>query len=756
MPLDPGALVARTVPGALVARTVPGVVAAAAPAERLRVLIASLAPGGAERIVLDWLAAEASRGRLVELAVCHRRRHEYPLPGGITAIRRGEPGVEAFVDDLARKWEGAPAPVSTHLVDDRLLARLWARGLRTVPVLHNTREGWRNDPAAWPVECVPMAVACAESVRLQAEASGCRVPVVTLRHEPRAGAAATDPGERRRIREEWNIPAGAFVVGVVGAFKAQKDHARAVEVLAKLRRHRDAVLVIVGGTLDTGGLAELDRVASRAAALGVGPWLRLPGFALPIEPWYAAFDALLNVSRHEGFAMATREALAAGLPVVAAGVGGQGEVAHERLQVLPAASLPEAFASRLAALPVRRELAADPSPRAPRLWSLPTGWRRPGPSRLDTLFVTANLNAGGAQRSLVNLARELAGRHRLAIAVCGETTHPAFPAELAESGVECFRPSQAPDAIAAAEGIIARATGHAARNLCFWNADPRVKLLVAAFAPPEIRIVDASPGAYAYEELESAAALARAIAFGPAQYYRRLDCLVTKFEDRTHPPCRRVERIANGVRLREPARALPGVPRFLVSGRIAPSKRLETVVGAFGEVLADFPGARLEIVGEAESRHQEYLESVLRCAAGLPVAFRGAQPGLEFLDEPFTAAIVLGTHQGCPNAVLEAMAAGVAAIANASGGTGELVRHAETGWLLPEACTRAELAAAIREAAGDPRRARRFGEAARAHVARHHRIEQMALRYLSILELPAHHATSPQEFIHAPRRLQSA
>ena len=27
------------------------------------------------------------------------------------------------------------------------------------------------------------------------------------------------------------------------------------------------------------------------------------------------------------------------------------------------------------------------------------------------------------------------------------------------------------------------------------------------------------------------------------------------------------------------------------------------------------------------------------------------------LDEPFTAAIVLGIHQGCPNAVLEAMAA---------------------------------------------------------------------------------------------------
>lgn len=350
----------------------------------------------------------------------------------------------------------------------------------------------------------------------------------------------------------------------------------------------------------------------------------------------------------------------------------------------------------------------------------------------DTLFVTANLNAGGAQRSLVNLAQRIAGRHRFAIAVCGDSTHPAFPGRLAQAGVECFRPAPTADCFDVAEGILARATAGGARTLCFWNADPRVKLLVARFAPAALRLVDASPGAYAYEELAATGGLACTLAFGAEDYYRRLDVLVTKFHDRGHAPCRRVEVIPNGVALREQPRGLPVAPRFLVSGRIAPSKRLETVLEAFSRIVAQFPGATLDIFGQAELRHRGYLEGLRARAQGLAAAFRGAQPELGFLDEPYTAAIVLGTHQGCPNAVLEAMAAGIAVIANASGGTGELVRGGETGWLLPESCTAPELAAAMGQAAADAGLCRRLGLAGRERAAGRHSLEDMAVRYLSL------------------------
>jgi glycosyltransferase involved in cell wall biosynthesis len=744
-------------PGFLVAQAVADAVPFRGSREALRVAVSSLARGGAERIVIEWLAAERGRGREVELAVLHRRRHEYCVPDGIAVLRRGDEAVEKFVEAVAGRWASSEAPVSTHLVGDALLARLWAHGVRTVPVIHNVREAWRNDPASWRAEHVPFAVACAEAVRRQALEAGCVVPVVTLRHRPAVGPAATDSRQRERIRAALGIAPDAFVVGAVGALKSQKDYPRAIDVLASLRRSRDAVLVILGGALDGTGLAELDRIASRACAHGVAHALRLPGSVDPVDPWYAAFDALLNVSRHEGLSMATAEALAAGLPVVAADVGGQREIVHGRLALLPAGAPADAFARALALLPVRRSLAPDPSPRHPRAWTVSTAWRRRRAAALDTLFVTANLNAGGAQRSLVNLAVRIAGRHRFALAVGGECTHPAFPARLVEAAIECFRPSPTADPFDVAEGVLARATASGARNLCFWNADPRVKLLVGRFAPPGLRLVDASPGAYAYEELESAAGLGETLAFGPQQYYRRLDVLVTKYDDRDHPSCRRVAVIPNGVALRDPARKPPAAPRFVVSGRIAPSKRLETVLEAFARLPARFPGARLDLVGQAEPRHRDYLETLLDRAAGLPVAFRGAHPDLAFLDEPFTAAVVLGTHQGSPNAVLEAMAAGLAVIANASGGTGELVRAGETGWLLSEACTADELARAMAEAAADAMRAKRFGLAGREHVLLHHSLDGMALRYLSLFEAdsPARDET-PDSLTHGCPQLHPA
>ena len=49
----------------------------------LRVLIASLAPGGAERIVVEWIGAELACGREAELAVLHPRRHALAAPEGL-------------------------------------------------------------------------------------------------------------------------------------------------------------------------------------------------------------------------------------------------------------------------------------------------------------------------------------------------------------------------------------------------------------------------------------------------------------------------------------------------------------------------------------------------------------------------------------------------------------------------------------------------------------------------------------------------
>ncbi|CAN0502776.1 unnamed protein product, partial [Phaeothamnion confervicola] len=180
---------------------------------------------------------------------------------------------------------------------------------------------------------------------------------------------------------------------------------------------------------------------------------------------------MLNVSRFEGLSMAVREALAAGLPVVATDVGGQRENRDDALTLMPPEASAGTISQALALLPVRTLLAPRQSARLPRAWSLTLCAHRHGPAGTDTLLVTANLNAGGAQRSLVNLAVPLARRHRLAVAVVGRSTQAEFADTLVAGGVRAFRCAEARDPLAAAESLLAWAARHGVKNLCFWNVD---------------------------------------------------------------------------------------------------------------------------------------------------------------------------------------------------------------------------------------------------------------------------------------------
>src|SRR6187399_2228011 len=139
----------------LVARPIAGLLPLDDLRAPLRVVIASLVPGGAERIVIEWLAAEAARGRPVELAVLYARQNVLAVPRGIRMRVRGREDPAAFLEAIAGEWSPHPAPVSTHLVPDELLRALWRGGVRTVPVVHNVREGWRNEPRSWDALATP-------------------------------------------------------------------------------------------------------------------------------------------------------------------------------------------------------------------------------------------------------------------------------------------------------------------------------------------------------------------------------------------------------------------------------------------------------------------------------------------------------------------------------------------------------------------------------------------------------------------------
>jgi glycosyltransferase involved in cell wall biosynthesis len=152
------------------------------------------------------------------------------------------------------------------------------------------------------------------------------------------------------------------------------------------------------------------------------------------------------------------------------------------------------------------------------------------------------------------------------------------------------------------------------------------------------------------------------------------------------------------------------------------------VLTALRLAQAHLPPHVLRIAGGVERGCDGYADELRRLAAGLPVEWRGevsaSGPFLEGLD----LFVLVAEPAGCPNASLEAMAAGLPVVATDVGGMAEQVEDGVTGRLVPPGDP-AALAAALAELAGDPARRMAFGTAGRARVAERFSLARMVRDY---------------------------
>ena len=156
---------------------------------------------------------------------------------------------------------------------------------------------------------------------------------------------------REEIRHRLGIPPERFVVGWLGRMTGVKQTSDLLDALAALREQGvDAGLLLVGDGPDRNAFEE------RAVELGLVKHCLFLGYQEDVAPWYAAMDAVALPSGNEGTQVTVIEALAAGRPVAAYGVGGVPDVVRHDVDgfvVDPGDTA--ALATRLA------ELAADPA-----------------------------------------------------------------------------------------------------------------------------------------------------------------------------------------------------------------------------------------------------------------------------------------------------------------------------------------------------------------------------------------------------------
>lgn len=744
-------------------------------------IVPSLSLGGAERIVCDLARHWARQGIRADVAVMRDAPAEYDVSdlvsSSVAVHRLGRLPWHERTERAAAVVRATGLPAYAHLTSPKELEELWSARCRTIPVVHNIAAGWSQDPGAWNHSGVPFVAACGDRVHEEVRRAGYEGEIRTLRH---VLSPLCRPGASRRaaLRGAFGCSTDALLMGMVGRVVFQKRYTRAVAVLAELvRRGVDARLAIIGAAVGEEGRIARAALLAAAAAAGVGGRLSLPGPVVDATTIIGAFDVFLNTSIHEGVSIATMEAATMGLPIVSADVGGQREAVPPGDTVLDPAAPDEAWADAVMSAADR----GPSSPTGPAAWLAPVAaaswaWLAalgPDAARSDrggdgVLFVTANMDVGGAQRSLCNLAEALAGRGAaVTVAVPGPVGVPGFMDAARAAGARFLSLASAPGKIEGLAGragrILALADALRPWTLCFWNVDAPTKLVVAkALAGGPVRLVDASPGPMFYAELEDAGEVARTLSTSPQGYIASLDVLVAKYAGGlpTGPwgAAKAHAVIPNGVRrpcAGSPSLAPcdgpqppPGADPHLAAvcvGRLAPSKHPDLLPAVARRLGALVPGATLTVVGGIHEGDSDASDVGKRLQAALdtetPANLHFADPDHRtsaFLPR-FACLVMVSEHQGCPNASLEAMAAGLPVVANDDGGTGEQVVSGETGVLVASApwdSLATRVAEAVAAVLSDPARAARMGVTARARAMREFSMERMASAWSEVLLVP--------------------
>jgi glycosyltransferase involved in cell wall biosynthesis len=139
------------------------------------------------------------------------------------------------------------------------------------------------------------------------------------------------PGRGTTLRKELGLAASVPLVGAVGNVRPSKAYPSLLEAFAILRKAvPDAHLVIAGQ--QSGAL--YDDLLSLRSSLGIEDCAHFLGFRADVAQVLSALDVFALSSSSEGFSLATVQAMAMGLPVVATRSGGPEEIVGDSSSAL--------------------------------------------------------------------------------------------------------------------------------------------------------------------------------------------------------------------------------------------------------------------------------------------------------------------------------------------------------------------------------------------------------------------------------------
>ena len=738
------------------------------PGRRVLQVITALQRGGAERVALDLVAELPAHGVRARLVTLGRSLPEaFPAPPGTVELARLAPNPRARGDALLRVATAFGADVvHGHLITADEARFLSAGGFPVVLTVHNTQAGWPEGMAGLRPGDASLLVGCAQAVEQELQEAQLALPRRTVWNGLDLHEFQMTPDRRvqgAQWRRTWGFGVDDFVLLALANPRPQKRLHLLPRVLGALREKLPAPiqarLVLAGEPASPSPEATrcVEETRAETARLGLGAHVRWTGSVADAAGLLAAGDALVSTSAHEGLSLAQLEALALGRPVVATAVGGAREIAvgQPHFHLLCAQAAPEEFAEVLYRLALARRPGEALAPSLEN-WSRPNmgaryGWlypraiaaaRRPHGGQ-GLWLVTNNFSTGGAQSSARRLLLGLAAEGVCVRAAVVEE-EPANPTPgrraLLEAGVPVLAVPPERGEATAVERLLAELDADPPQAVVFWNLRPTWKVPLAD-ALLDLPVFDVSPGEMFFESLGNY--------FGkshPGWPYRtardygaRLAGVIVKYHAEAKTAAAvlgaPVWVVPNGVPVPPeagPVRSPRDSPQarlvFGTAARLHPQKRLEDLLEAFRQVHDRLPAYVLKIAGGVEHGCEEYADRLKALASGLPVEWLGDNSDLSAFHRVVDVFVMISEPAGCPNASLEAMAAGLPVIATDVGGAAEQVIEGVTGRLVAARQPQA-LGAALLDLAAQPGLRKTLGTAGRSRIQTHFSQARMLADY---------------------------
>lgn len=306
-------------------------------------LIDSLGPGGAERLLVDYLPRLRELGLEVRVCALAERQgnpvaadlRRLGVPVELVPVRRlADPAGFARIARHIRRVR--PDLVHTQLEASDTLGALAAR-MQRVPVV--STQHTMSPPEPRSREAVRAFIAeralGASAARIIAVSDAARrfyerstaLParkLTTLRNGIDLPAFRAEVAASEGVREELGIADDAVVAATVAVLRPQKGVEIMLRALPALLAERSELVYLV-----IGGGPDAERLRGLAAEIGVEDHVRFPGSRTDVARLLGACDLLVHPTLEDALPTSLMEAMAAGLPIVAGAVGGVPEMVEE-------------------------------------------------------------------------------------------------------------------------------------------------------------------------------------------------------------------------------------------------------------------------------------------------------------------------------------------------------------------------------------------------------------------------------------------